>query len=545
MCAAADYVAPYSATAVRRLVGTHGGVAIGPCNMDEFGMGNSNASSHHGVAVNPFSPGLSSSAAAAAAAGNDADPHLSRQHLTPGGSSGGCAVAVATGAAFGALGSDTGGSVRLPAAFCGVVGLKPSYGRIPRHGLIAYASSLDTVGVLARCVGDAALLLDAVAGGAGAGGEDDTALRSPQPLDAEALHGRVRDALLRVEGGDDDAQRLSSAYVHVATAASSSTDFSGSKRRTAQVQALGAGQHSSPTSDAIASSSPLSGVRVGIPAEYSVAELPAAVRAAWEAGAAALEGAGAQIVTVSLPHTQAALPAYYVLACAEAASNLSRYDGLRFGHAAAAAAAVGASSSRLLDFITRSRSEAFGSEAQRRILIGNFVLSRAGRERYYEAASAVRGLVQRDFDAVFRAEASITGSDDDDADNNGDAMMDAFLVSLQGWRGGSADARSGVDVLLTPTAPALPWPLHAAATLPPVQGYLNDVMTVPSSLAGLPAISVPFGSAPLRQAEGAPRVPVGLQLIGRFGDERTLLQVAVALERAAPTPPARDGWPFN
>ncbi len=413
----ADFVPPYSATVVERLEAA-GAVVVGKTNMDEFGMGSATLYSHFGETVSPWSKDV---------------------RLTAGGSSGGSAVAVATGSCFAALGSDTGGSVRQPAALCGLVGLKPSYGRVSRHGLIAYASSLDCPGVLARTVADAALVLDAVAG---PDARDSTCLPLPHPpCFSEALS-------------------------------------------------------SLPASS-------LAGVKVGLPAEFRVQEMEASVVAAWDEGARLLRDAGAQVVPVSIPSIPLALPTYFVLACAEASSNLARYDGIRYGHRASASGSGSSSSSTggqsheedaaeedqgaLHAFITASRSEGFGPEVQRRILAGCHVLSAKAYSEYYEKALAARVFIRRDM----------------------------------------AHALAQVDVLLTPVTPSGPFPLATPAK--PASLMLNDVMTIPASLAGLPAVAVPVAVVPSALDARVP-VPLGLQLIGRYLEEGRLLAIAAALE---------------
>lgn len=328
------HVPPYTASAVHKLTSA-GAIIVGKANLDEFAMGSDSTSSANGAVVSPWSD---AEALRALRAGNSGDRDaLARRLVVPGGSSGGSAVSVATGAALGSLGSDTGGSVRQPASFCGVVGLKPTYGRVSRWGLIAYASSLDTPGVLARTVADAALLLDTISG---LDPRDSTSIDIAPPTATQSL--------------------------------------------------LGPEVHS------------LTGIRVGVPVEYRVEELGAAAVELWSQGIAWLRDAGAEVVEVSLPHTRAAVPAYYVLAPAEAASNLSRYDGVRYGHRAGGEG--GGSDGDAADVLhaeyTSTRSEAFGEEVQRRILVGNFVLSQSARSAYYDRARAVRDCVAEDFASV-------------------------------------------------------------------------------------------------------------------------------------------------
>lgn len=444
----------YTATAVERLRAA-GATIVGSTNMDEFGMGSSTAFSAHGPTLNPYSLAFAGEQATAS------------DWLTPGGSSGGSAVAVATGAVAVALGSDTGGSVRQPAAFCGIVGFKPSYGRISRHGLIAYASSLDTVGVLARSVGDAALLYDVVAGPDAA---DDTCIR--ESGGGIALGGPCHDYALR---------RL--------------TALPGERRSSSDGWPLRA---------ALAASD-LSGLRVGCPAELRVLpRISPDVIEAWDAAAASLRARGAQVYDVSLPALRGALSAYYVIAAAEAASNLSRYDGLRYGASSEEFGAAAALSFR--EAVEQRRSRLLGPEVQRRIMVGSLVLSREGRGAYYTAAEAARARLVADFARVFA-----------------------------GGDGG------GVDVLLAPVSPVLPWPSSAASQLDPALLYEADAMTVPASLAGLPAIAVPVGLSSAGPGGAAEPVPVAVQLVGRLRDEDTVLAVAAVLEAAVafPAPPWR------
>jgi aspartyl-tRNA(Asn)/glutamyl-tRNA(Gln) amidotransferase subunit A len=396
-----DFIPPYESTATDRLQKA-GAIIVGKTNMDEFGMGSATIFSHYGPTVNPWRSTT-----------DESSP------LVAGGSSGGSAVAVATRMCYGALGSDTGGSVRMPAAYCGVVGVKPSYGRISRWGLIAYASSLDCPGVLAPSVLDGAMLYDVLAG--------------PDDKDSTAVP----------RGQEESMQSL------LATAA----------------QGKGEG---------------LKGMVIGIPDEYRVDELPEEIMDTWNEGIQHLREAGASIVSVSLPHTMYALPAYYVIAPAEASSNLSRYDGIRYGSRSDAMAAK----SDLHDLITLSRSEFFGAEVQRRILAGSFVLSSSAYEDYFESAQKVRHRVRGDFTTVFN---------------------------------------SGVDALLTPVTPSGPYKLETEKD--PVSMYLNDIMTIPPSLAGLPAISVPV------KVNGA-GLPLSLQVIGPMMGEGKAFRVASALERA-------------
>jgi len=387
----AGYVSPFTATAVERLRAA-GAVVIGSTNMDEFAMGSSTEHSAQGPARNPWDPAR-----------------------TTGGSSGGSAAAVCAGIVPAALGSDTGGSIRQPAALCGVVGIKPTYGRVSRWGLVAYASSLDQIGVLARSSADAAQVLEAISGH---DPRDSTSIPEPAP------------------------------------------DFSG---------ALGGD---------------VSGLVVGLPREYFAPKgaEPAVLERVGEA-IALLERAGAKTREVSLPHTPYAIATYYLIATAEASSNLARFDGVRYGHRAADASSLG-------EMYRATRSEGFGAEVKRRILLGTYVLSAGYYDAYYRKAQQVRTLLRRDFDEAFRA----------------------------------------CDVIATPTAPEAAFPI-GARTADPLRMYLSDVYTVSANLAGLPGISIPCGLA------GG--LPVGLQLLAPLLEEALLLRVADVYERAAahPRPP--------
>ncbi|OWZ04274.1 Aspartyl/glutamyl-tRNA(Asn/Gln) amidotransferase, A subunit [Phytophthora megakarya] len=407
------FVSPYESTATQRLL-DQGAVPLGKLNMDEFAMGSGTLYSKFGATINPWSKDLQDKAVVA------------------GGSSGGSAAAVASGCCFAALGSDTGGSVRQPAAYCGIVGLKPSYGRVSRHGLISYASSLDTPGIFAKSVGDAAVVLKAIAG--------------PDHMDSTCMT-------------DSLPENWCADTVEAA-------------QKSKQVD--------------------LTGVRVGVPAEYFVEELPQEILNVWDKGVAWLRDAGAQVVSVSLPTTKLCIPAYYILACAEASSNLSRYDGVRYGHRAKdiALETQEDQSDALHDLYCRTRSEGFGEEVQRRILSGTFVLSAGAMSDYYERGVILRQRIRQDFQRVFEDQ--------------------------------------GVDVLLTPTTPSGPFPVHnKQAKEDPVSMYLNDVMTVPANMAGVPSISLPAALT----SDGD--YPLGLQLMGARKTEERLLHVANALEQCA------------
>ncbi len=384
----------YESTITRQLW-DNGAVMLGKLNMDEFAMGSSNETSTYGDVVNPWRRG------------NDDAP------LTPGGSSGGSAAAVAADLCLGATGTDTGGSIRQPAAFTGITGIKPTYGRCSRWGVVAFASSLDQAGPMTKSVRDAAIMLEAMAGHDPL---DSTSADLPVPNFEAALTGDIK------------------------------------------------------------------GKKIGIPKEYRMDGMPAEIEKLWEDGTAMLKDAGAEIVDISLPHTKYALPAYYVIAPAEASSNLARYDGVRYGHRATLAAGEG-----IDDMYEKTRAEGFGHEVQRRVMVGTYVLSAGFYDAYYNRARRVRTLIKRDFEQVF------------------------------------AD---GVDAILTPATPSAAFGLGEMADADPVQMYLNDVFTVTVNLAGLPGITVPAGL----DKQG---LPLGLQLIGRPWEEGDLLNVAYTLEQAA------------
>ena len=367
-----------------------GAVMLGKLNMDEFAMGSSNETSAWGPVVNPWRT-----------TGGNAQ-------LTPGGSSGGSASAVAAELCLGATATDTGGSIRQPASFTGTVGIKPTYGRCSRWGIVAFASSLDQAGPMARTVEDTAILLSSMAG--------------HDPKDSTSLPVETPDF----------------------------ASFVGKS---------------------------VKGLRVGVPKEYRVDGMPAEIDALWEQGIAWLKDAGCEIVGVSLPHTKYALPAYYIVAPAEASSNLARYDGMRYG--------LRVEGANLTETYERSRAAGFGAEVKRRIMIGTYVLSAGYYDAYYLKALKVRRRIADDFDQAFEK----------------------------------------VDALLTPTAPSAAFQLGDKSD-DPVAMYLNDIFTVTVNLAGLPGMSVPAGL----DASG---LPLGLQLIGRALDEGTLFSLGGALEKAA------------
>jgi aspartyl-tRNA(Asn)/glutamyl-tRNA(Gln) amidotransferase subunit A len=380
---------PYEATVTEKLWAA-GAVMLGKVNLDEFAMGSSSTTGRYGPVENPWRrPG-------------------DNRPLVAGGSSGGSAAAVAARAALAATGTDTGGSIRQPASFCGIVGLKPSYGRCSRWGVVAYASSLDHPGPMTRTVRDAAIMLASMAGH---DPKDSTSTPLPVPDYEAALTGDIR------------------------------------------------------------------GLRIGIPQEYRARGMPAEIERVWQQGIDWLREAGAEPVEVSLPHTKYALPAYYIIAPAEASSNLARYDGVRFG--------LRVDGDSLDDMYELTRAAGFGAEVRRRVLVGTYVLSAGYYDAYYLKAQRVRALVAHDF----------------------------------------AQAFEHVDYLLAPTAPSAAFAIGEMSD-DPVAMYLNDVFTVPANLAGLPAISVPAGLS----GDG---LPLGLQVIGRAFDEAGVLRVAQVLEDAA------------
>jgi aspartyl-tRNA(Asn)/glutamyl-tRNA(Gln) amidotransferase subunit A len=387
------YRSPFDATVVERLAAA-GTVTLAKLNCDEFAMGSSNENSAFGPVKNPWD-----------------------RSRVPGGSSGGSAAAVAARLLPAATGTDTGGSIRQPASFCGVTGIKPTYGVCSRYGLVAFASSLDQAGVFARTAEDCALLLGAMSGH---DPRDSTSVaRPPQDFHAATLQGRA-----------------------------------------------GAG-----------AARPLEGLRIGLPREFFPDALGADVERAVRAALAELERLGATLVDVRLPRTELSIPVYYIIAPAEASSNLSRFDGVRYGHRAAAYA-------DLLDLYKKSRSEAFGPEVKRRIMIGTYVLSHGYYDAYYLQAQKLRRMIADDFQAVFR----------------------------------------DCDVVAGPVAPSVAWKLGDKSA-DPVANYLADIFTLPASLAGLPGMSVPAGF-------GDGGLPVGLQLIGNYFDEPRLLHAAHALQQA-------------
>ena len=373
-----NFIPPYTATAVEKLEDS-GSITIGKTNMDEFAMGSSNETSFFGKVHNPWKKGY-----------------------VPGGSSGGSAAAVAAGIVPAATGTDTGGSIRQPAAHCGITGLKPTYGRISRWGMIAFASSLDQAGPLARTAEDCAVLLSTMSG--------------HDPKDTTSLNVEVPDFLSKLN-------------------------------------------------------EPIKGLKIGIIKEFNLSDLDKEVQARFEESKKAYEKLGAEFVDVSLPNISASVPTYYSIAPAECSSNLSRFDGVRFGYRAE-------NTDDLNDLYIKSRSEGFGDEVKRRILIGTYALSAGYYDAYYKKAQQVRRLIKNDFDHVFES----------------------------------------VDILMTPTSPSTAFEFGSKGAQNPVELYLEDLFTISSNLAGLPAMSIPHGQVN--------SLPVGLQLIGNFLREDQLLNAA-------------------
>jgi aspartyl-tRNA(Asn)/glutamyl-tRNA(Gln) amidotransferase subunit A len=391
----ADFISPYDATVVERLRAA-GIVMLGKTNMDEFAMGSSNETSYFGPVRNPWDAAR-----------------------VPGGSSGGSAAAVAARLTPAATATDTGGSIRQPAAFTGTVGIKPTYGRCSRWGIVAFASSLDQAGPITRTVRDAAIMLRSMAG---VDAKDTTSVDAPVP-DYEA--------------------------------------------------AIGAS---------------VKGRRIGVPKEYRLDGLSPEIAALWEQGVAWLKDAGADIVEISLPHTRHALPAYYIIAPAEASSNLARYDGVRYG--------LRERGRDITDMYEKTRAKGFGAEVRRRVMIGTYVLSAGYYDAYYVRAQKIRSLIKRDFDQAFA---------------------------------------NGVDAVLTPATPSPAFAMGEKGSSDPVEMYLNDVFTVTVNMAGLPGIAVPAGLS----SNG---LPLALQLIGRPFDEETLFSLASAIEQAAPRIEPPEPW---
>nr|POE73145.1 glutamyl-trna(gln) amidotransferase subunit a, mitochondrial [Quercus suber] len=412
----AGYQSPFDATVVE-LLRKNGAHISAKTNLDEFGMGSHSQNSAPGAVKSLFSRGGVS--------------------LSPGGSSGGSAVAVATGQCWAALGTDTGGSVRLPAAYTGAVGFKPSYGRLSRWGVIQYANSLDTVGVLSRTVQDARRVFGVL---------DQYDEKDPTSL---SVYLRTR--------------------IHARAAES------------------------------------WKALRIGIPLEYNVASLSPIVRSAYTRTLSALQTAGHTLHPVSLSTTERALSAYYILAPAEASSNLAKYDGIRYGYRAPGSDASPADD---MPLYAQTRGEGFGEEVKRRILLGAYTLSSAAMNNYFVQAQKVRRLVQQDFDRVFSWQ---------------NPLLDPSPSS----------ETQGVDVLLTPTAPTLPQTVDEVAQQSALESYMNDVFTVPASLAGLPALSVPVSLTldERQEMEEHDVNSVGMQMLGQFGDDELVLQAGEMVER--------------
>lgn len=386
------FVPPYESTVSQKLLDA-GCIQIGKANLDEFAMGSANVTSGYGPVTSPWS---------------GPEPSKAARKLVPGGSSGGSAAAVAGRFAMAATGTDTGGSIRFPSSVTGIVGIKPTYGRCSRFGIVAYGSSLDQAGPMTRSVADAALMLREMSG--------------HDPKDSTSVDVAV-------------------------------PDFT---------KAIGQS---------------IKGLKIGIPREYRVEGLPQEISDYWDKGAAMLREAGAEIIDISLPHTEYALPTYYIIAPAEASSNLARYDGVRFG--------LRESGKNLIEMYENTRAAGFGAEARRRILIGTYVLSAGYYDAYYLKAQKVRRLIRDDFLKAFET----------------------------------------CDVVLTPTATSTAFAIGDKDD-DPIQMYLNDIFTVTLNMAGLPGLSVPIGLC----ADG---LPLGLQLIGRPFDEMTLFKASAALEKAA------------
>ena len=394
------FVPPYESTITSQLW-RDGAVMLGKLNLDEFAMGSSNETSHFGPVASPWRR-----------AGSNAS-------LVPGGSSGGSAAAVAARLCLGATATDTGGSIRQPAAFTGTVGMKPTYGRCSRFGVVAFASSLDQAGPIARTVRDTAILMRSMAG--------------HDPRDATSVDLPVPDYEAAVGGS-------------------------------------------------------VKGKVIGIPKEYRLDGMPAEIETLWQQGIAWLKDAGAEIRDISLPHTKYALPAYYIVAPAEASSNLARYDGVRYG--------LRVPGKDITDLYGKTRAEGFGKEVRRRVMIGTYVLSAGYYDAFYVKAQKIRTLIKRDFETVYQ---------------------------------------EGVDAILTPATPSAAFTIGEKGSSDPVEMYLNDVFTVTVNMAGLPGISVPAGFS----ADG---LPLGLQLIGKPFAEEELFALAAVMEAAAPDVGLPDRW---
>ncbi|KIN07993.1 hypothetical protein OIDMADRAFT_99935 [Oidiodendron maius Zn] len=428
-----DYRSPFESTVTDRL--RKAGASInGKTNLDEFGMGSHSTNSHFGpVRSDCF------------------------EQRSVGGSSGGSAVAVAARECDVALGTDTGGSVRLPAAYTGVTGFKPSYGMVSRWGVVPYANSLDTVGVLARTAKDLFRVFEQ------ARGHDN---RDPTSITNATLQ-RMKEGRLR-----------------------------------ATVKARRSGSFRKMTKK----------LRIGIPMEYNIEELDPGVRQAWKNALEFFQGLGCTVVPVSLPNTKHALSAYYIIAPAEAASNLSKYDGIRYG-------TRNKSSDSDDDILySQTRGDGFGDEVKRRILLGSYTLSSEAIDNYFIKAQKIRRLVQRDFDRIFSLPNPLRPPEQFDLSD----MDESILLS-------NKLGPSQVDFIVCPTAPTLPPTLKDISKQTPVDSYMNDVFTVPASLAGLPAVSIPIRIPANYQISEAPAF-AGIQIIGQYSDDRRVLEAAMMLE---------------
>lgn len=408
-----NFIPQYESTVTSQLWQA-GAVMLGKLNNDEFAMGSSNETSAFGPVVNPILPANWSEGQGRAALAGD-----KKGLLVPGGSSGGSSAAVAANLCLGATATDTGGSIRQPAAFTGTVGIKPTYGRCSRWGIVAFASSLDQAGPIAKTVKDCAAMLTAMAGH---DAKDSTSVNMPVP-DYEAAIGRS-----------------------------------------------------------------VKGLKIGIPKEYRVAGMPEEIEALWRKGADMLRAAGATIVDVSLPHTKYALPAYYIVAPAEASSNLARYDGVRYG--------LRVPGKDIAELYEKTRAAGFGREVKRRIMIGTYVLSAGYYDAYYLRAQKIRTLIKKDFEDVYA---------------------------------------QGVDAILTPATPSAAFGIAEKVNADPVEMYLNDIFTVTVNMAGLPGLALPGGV----DAKG---LPLGLQLIGRPFDEETLFALGGVIEDQAGRVSAKRWW---
>lgn len=408
-----NFVPEYESTVTSQLW-RDGAVMLGKLNNDEFAMGSSNESSAFGPSVSPILPPNMAPAQAKAKLAGD-----KKGLLVPGGSSGGSAAAVAAQLCLGATATDTGGSIRQPAAFTGTVGIKPTYGRCSRWGIVAFASSLDQAGPIAKTVRDTAIMLRSMAGH---DSKDTTSVDLSVP-DYEAAIGKS-----------------------------------------------------------------VKGMKIGIPKEYRVDGMSQEIDALWTKGAEMLKAAGAEIVDISLPHTQYALPAYYIVAPAEASSNLARYDGVRYG--------VRVPGKDIIDMYEKTRANGFGAEVRRRIMIGTYVLSAGYYDAYYVRAQKIRTLIKQDFEKAYA---------------------------------------SGVDAVLTPATPSPAFGIGEKSGADPVEMYLNDVFTVTVNMAGLPGLALPAGHS----SDG---LPLGLQLIGRPFDEETLFSLGEVIEQAAGRTTFPNAW---